>query len=64
MSKVLLSRLFHIFQNILAKYSSLYVRLQIILKRLYEKSFSKVSIEGWATFEIVVTNRNGHKNVQ
>ena len=35
--KVLCSRFFHIFLNIPLKYSSLYTRLQIILKRLYQK---------------------------
>ena len=29
-----------------------------------KKLFKKVSIEGRGIFEIVATNRNGHKNVQ
>ena len=37
MSKVLCSRLFHIFQHILLKCNSLYTRLQIVVKRLYRK---------------------------
>ena len=37
MRKVLCSILFLIFQNIPLKYGSLYTRLQIILKRLYQK---------------------------
>ena len=37
MSKLLCSRFFHIFRNVPLKYSSLYTRLQIILKRLYWK---------------------------
>ena len=38
MSRVLCSRLFHIFQHILLKYSSLYTSLQIVVKRLYRKA--------------------------
>ena len=61
---MLCSRLFHLFQNIHLKYSSLNTRLQIILKRLYRKVIQQASIEGRDIFQIVVTNRNRDKNVQ
>ena len=56
-NKVLCSRVFHIFQNIPLKCSSLYTRLQIILKIYIEKLFNKISFERRGIFEIVITNR-------
>ena len=64
MSNVLCSRLFHLFQNIPLKYSSLNTHLQIILKRLYRKVIQQASIEGRDIFQIIATNRNRDKNVQ
>ena len=52
--KVLCSRFFPIFLNILLKYSSLYTRPQIIVKRLYQKvirqnySYQKVIYQNYS----------------
>ena len=64
MNRVLCSRPFHIFHNMSLNYSSLYTRLQIILKLLYPKVIHQVSIKGRGIFEIVKTNQKEHKNVQ
>ena len=55
---------FQNFQNIPSKYSSFYTRLEFILKRLYRKVIQQSFYWRNGIFEIVVTNRNGHKNVQ
>ena len=61
MSKLLCSRFFLIFQNTPLKYSRLYVRLQIILKRLYRKVIHQIFFERRDIFEILVTSRYGQK---
>ena len=64
MSRYYLQVFFYIFENKPLKYSSLYTRLQIILKCLYKKVIQQTFFEGRGIFEIAVTNQNGHENVQ
>ena len=54
----------HVFENMSLKYSSLYTRMQIILKFYIVKLFKKIYFEGKGIFEIIVTNQNWHENVQ
>ena len=46
--------------NIPLKYSSLYTHLQ----RIYRKVIQQISFERTGIFEIIVTNKYGHENVQ
>ena len=64
MSRYYLQGFFYTFEDKPLKYSSLYTRLQIILKCLYNKVIQQIFFEGRGIFEIIVTNQNGHENVQ